>query len=190
METVQPRNASLEAEQTPSNYTTLQTHHEKKSTASMAPTCEPTGAVNILLDIQKALSTHKTKTSTITLELPMKVDILPPCGLYHPVLPYRRGGKLTIPLCRSCNQEQMPKNLLDKSHHCSHTPKQHTMQYMYLVHTRNPKSSPHGLGHHNDTRGLALPRRTMREGALCRLHGHLIKNQARICQIPFLDHNT
>lgn len=118
---------SLEAELTPSNYTTLQTHREKKSTASMGPTCEPTRAVNILLDIQKALSTHKTNTSIITSELPMKVDILPPFGLYHPVLQYRHGGKLTIPLCISCGQEQMPKNLLDKSHHCSHSPKQHTL---------------------------------------------------------------
>lgn len=49
----------------------------------------------------------------------------------------------------------------------------------YLVHTRNLKSSPYGLDHHNDTQGLALPRPTMREGSLCRLHGHLAKKSSK-----------
>ena len=31
-----------------------------------------------------------------------KVKILPPRGLYHPVLPYRSNGKLKFPLCRTC----------------------------------------------------------------------------------------
>lgn len=31
-----------------------------------------------------------------------QVKILPPRGLYHPVLPYRCNGKLTFPLCRTC----------------------------------------------------------------------------------------
>lgn len=39
-----------------------------------------------------------------------KVKILPPRGLFHPVLGYRTGGKLTFPLCRTCveNQHQSP----------------------------------------------------------------------------------
>ena len=28
--------------------------------------------------------------------------VLPPRGLYHPVLPYKCGGRLTFPLCRTC----------------------------------------------------------------------------------------
>ncbi|KAG8233074.1 hypothetical protein J437_LFUL013074 [Ladona fulva] len=32
----------------------------------------------------------------------VKCTTLPPRGLYHPVLPYQCGGKLTFPLCRSC----------------------------------------------------------------------------------------
>nr|XP_042904476.1 uncharacterized protein LOC122270590 [Parasteatoda tepidariorum] len=32
----------------------------------------------------------------------IKCKILPPHGLYHPVLPYRNQGKLMFPLCRSC----------------------------------------------------------------------------------------
>ncbi|XP_060564754.1 uncharacterized protein LOC132723964 [Ruditapes philippinarum] len=31
-----------------------------------------------------------------------KVKILPPRGLYHPVLPYRSNNKLKFPLCRTC----------------------------------------------------------------------------------------
>ncbi|XP_053381796.1 uncharacterized protein LOC128546133 [Mercenaria mercenaria] len=31
-----------------------------------------------------------------------KVKILPPKGLYHPVLPYRSNGKLKFPLCKTC----------------------------------------------------------------------------------------
>ena len=31
-----------------------------------------------------------------------KVKILPPRGLYHPVLPYRSNGNLKFPLCRTC----------------------------------------------------------------------------------------
>lgn len=31
-----------------------------------------------------------------------KVKVLPPRRLFHPVLGYREGGKLTFPLCRTC----------------------------------------------------------------------------------------
>ena len=31
-----------------------------------------------------------------------KIKILPPRGLYHPVLPYRSNSKLKFPLCRTC----------------------------------------------------------------------------------------
>ena len=32
----------------------------------------------------------------------IKCTILPPRGLYHPVLPYRTQGKLMFPLCKTC----------------------------------------------------------------------------------------
>jgi len=57
-----------------------------------------------------------------------KVDVLPPYDLYHPVLPYRHRGKLTIPLCKSCVEEEMSKRLLEKSHHCPHTPEQRQLR--------------------------------------------------------------
>ena len=49
------------------------------------------------------------------------VDILPPTGLYHPVLPVRCGGKLTFPLCASCVKEEQEKPMLQRTHHCIHT---------------------------------------------------------------------
>ena len=32
----------------------------------------------------------------------IKCTVLPPRGLFHPVLPYRTQGKLMFPLCRTC----------------------------------------------------------------------------------------
>ena len=32
----------------------------------------------------------------------MKCEILPPTGLFHPVLPFKIHNKLLFPLCRSC----------------------------------------------------------------------------------------
>ena len=36
----------------------------------------------------------------------IKCKIVPPKRLLHPVLPYKSGGKLMFPLCRTCAQEQ------------------------------------------------------------------------------------
>ena len=49
-----------------------------------------------------------------------QVDILPPFELYHPVPPYRHGGKLTFPLCAKCVETEMSKPLLEKSRTCTH----------------------------------------------------------------------
>ena len=49
------------------------------------------------------------------------VDILPPTGLFHPVLPMRSGGKLTFPLCSKCVQEEQRKPMLQRTHYCTHT---------------------------------------------------------------------
>ncbi len=32
----------------------------------------------------------------------VKCTVLPPRGLFHPVLPYRASGKLMFPLCKTC----------------------------------------------------------------------------------------
>ena len=50
-----------------------------------------------------------------------KVTVLPPYGLYLPVLPYRAQGKLLFPLCRSCVEAELVKPLLERSSRCSHT---------------------------------------------------------------------
>lgn len=49
-----------------------------------------------------------------------QVDILPPELLYHPVLPYRAGNKLTFPLCRACVEQQQQKPWLERSNICPH----------------------------------------------------------------------
>ena len=50
-----------------------------------------------------------------------KVDIVPPEELFNPVLPYRSGGKLTFPLCRTCVEQQQVKPMLDRQWTCTHT---------------------------------------------------------------------
>ena len=57
-----------------------------------------------------------------------KVDILPPNHLYHPVLPYRCGGKLVMPLCCTCVEEEMPESFLNRSYECSHTAEQRMLR--------------------------------------------------------------
>ena len=56
-----------------------------------------------------------------------KVTVLPPRGLYHPVLPFRHGGKLTFPLCRSCVETQMPLPLHERSSRCQHPDEERRM---------------------------------------------------------------
>ena len=56
------------------------------------------------------------------------VDILPPSGLYHPVLPVRSGEKLTFPLCGKCPQEEQNKPMLQRTHYCTHTDSQRTLR--------------------------------------------------------------
>ena len=58
----------------------------------------------------------------------VKCDILPPKGLYHPVLPLRQGGKLTFPLCRSCVETELEKPFLERSATCNHSEDQRILQ--------------------------------------------------------------
>lgn len=50
-----------------------------------------------------------------------KCVVTPPYDLYHPVLPYRHGGKLTFPLCRSCVKTEQPKPLTERTMKCTHS---------------------------------------------------------------------
>ena len=56
------------------------------------------------------------------------VDVLPPSGLFHPVLPVRVGGKLLFPLCGSCVEEEQAKPLLQRCHYCTHTDAQRMLR--------------------------------------------------------------
>ena len=49
------------------------------------------------------------------------VDILPPAGLFHPVLPVRCGQRLTFPLFCSCVQEEQAQPMLTRTHYCPHS---------------------------------------------------------------------
>ena len=57
-----------------------------------------------------------------------KVDILPPPDLFHPVLPFRCGGKLTFPLCAACVREQQPLPMLKRSPLCEHSREQRMLR--------------------------------------------------------------
>ena len=54
-------------------------------------------------------------------------QVLPPRGLYHPVLPHRHGCKLTFPLCVACVEEEMVKPPLERSHQCAHSDDQRVL---------------------------------------------------------------
>ena len=56
------------------------------------------------------------------------MDILPPAGLFHPVLSVRSGQKLTFPLCRTCVQEEQAKPMLSRNHYCPHSDADRTLR--------------------------------------------------------------
>ena len=56
------------------------------------------------------------------------VDILPPAGLFHPVLPARCGQKLTFPLCRACVQEEQAQPMLTRTHYYPHSDADRTLR--------------------------------------------------------------
>ena len=57
-----------------------------------------------------------------------KVDILAPEFLFHPVLPYRAGGKLTFPLCAACVKEEQEKPWLERTNICCHTDQERALR--------------------------------------------------------------
>ena len=62
-----------------------------------------------------------------------KVDILPPEGLYHPVLPVRQNGKLTFPLCSACVTQEMAKPMHERSNLCGHTTEQRVLRGTWVT---------------------------------------------------------
>ena len=58
----------------------------------------------------------------------VKIDILPPPGLFHPALPHREGGKLTFPLCSACDKSEIKKPLLEKRRICDHPEDQRVLR--------------------------------------------------------------
>ena len=56
----------------------------------------------------------------------IKVSVLPPRGLLHPVLPYRNGGKLLFPLCRTCTENRQREK-------CEHTDDERTLTGSFVT---------------------------------------------------------
>ena len=57
----------------------------------------------------------------------VKVKLLAPANLYHPVLPVRANGKLTFSLCGQCVKEEQEKSWLERSEVFSHTKEERAM---------------------------------------------------------------
>ncbi len=55
----------------------------------------------------------------------VKLDIVPPRGLYHPVLPYRSNEKLKLPLCRVCADEEVSQ--------CKHTDEERCLSGTWCI---------------------------------------------------------
>ena len=56
------------------------------------------------------------------------IDIVPPAGLFHPVLPVRSGNKLTFPLCSACVKIEQMNPMLSRSSTCCHTIEERTLR--------------------------------------------------------------
>ena len=57
----------------------------------------------------------------------VKCTVLPPYGLHFAILPYRCGGKLTFPLCRTCVEAQLKLPITQRTHCCPHTEEERTL---------------------------------------------------------------
>lgn len=57
----------------------------------------------------------------------VKCKILPPYELYHPVLPYRYESKLLFPLCKTCAQNGVKQELLQRSKKCAHSTEERSL---------------------------------------------------------------
>ena len=118
------------------------------------------------------ITTPENRNINVYLDM-AKVDILPPPLLYYQLLPYRHRSKLTFPLCSWCMEEEMPKELLDRS-----------------CHPRNRQSIGAGVRINLHPRGVAFPRRTEKKGSVCWIWQHLAQDQTGITRIPGLGLQT
>ena len=97
----------------------------------------------------------------------VKCTVLPPPGLYHPVLRHRTGEKLTFPLCRTCVENQLDRPLHDKT----------TGADGHLVHPRTEQSRGARLRGAENLRSVAFcPKLTRAFHRVCK---YLAENQRR-----------
>ena len=74
--------------------------------------------------------------------------VLPPRGLYHPVLPYRSKNKLLFPLCRTCGETRQCTP-------CRHTDAERAMEGTWIS-LEFKGSRRTGIHHHRYLRSVAL----------------------------------
>ena len=113
------------------------------------------------------------------------VDILPPAGLFHPVLPVRCGQKLTFPLCRSCVQEEQAQPMLTRTRYCPHSDVDRilrgtwcTPELVKAVEKGYTLIKIHEVWH--------FPPRATPNGSFRQLREHLAKDQTRISGVAQL----
>ena len=114
-----------------------------------------------------------------------KVTVLPPFGLYHPVLPCRNGGKLTFPLCRTCVEVEMPKELHDRRHTCPHSPDERALTGTSIGGGRDA-----GVRDSDHPRGVAFPRKSATSTTLWSLREYVAEEQNGGQRLPALGHHA
>ena len=116
----------------------------------------------------------------------VKLTILPPRGLYHPVLPLRQGGKLTFPLCRTCVEVQMALPMEDRTWRCRpfcRTASSHG----YVVYPGGAGGRPSRLFRRATTRSLALSSKPAKVWTIQGLRQHVAEEQDGGQRLPSLD---
>lgn len=112
------------------------------------------------------------------------VGILPPGGLFHPVLPVRSGDKLTFPLSRTCVKEEQAKQMQARSHHCHHSDTDRMLRGTWCT-PELVKAMEKGYTLVKIHEVWHFPEEQRRTG-LCRLRQHLVKIKTGIRQVAQL----
>ena len=104
----------------------------------------------------------------------IKCTVLPPRGLFHPVLPYRTKDKLMFPLCKTC-ADTLNQNP------CTHTDQERAILGTWC-HVELMKAIEKGYKVFGNSRSVALGSNNRR--AVQGLRRHVLKDQTRSQRLP------
>ena len=113
------------------------------------------------------------------------VDILPPAGLFHPVLPLRCSQKLTFPLCRTCVQEEQAQPMLTRTHYCPHSDVDRTLRGTWCT-PELVKAVEKGYTLIKIHEVWHFPPRATPNGSFRQLREHVVKDQTKIGGVALL----